>query len=315
MFYGTDPRKGVKREHALQLSSVSKVNNLLKSVIMQAPLRAFGSDGQELAEQPNWIVRTDSIETPGGRMAAVLDDGIFYGCSALRVIPDAKGGVLQLQHIPYDNWSIKDNRVLVDDKPVDQSEIILIDWPFDGLLKVASRAIRHGLNLKEARHARGVNPLPLLLFSHVNQDTKGAGLNEEERKALIDGYKRAQAEGGSAVAYMPPGIKAEAFGQGEIDFFEAATNASTVEMGQFTNVRASMLDGTLPDVSSDTYKNAAGERSAFLVFDVPFWTRPIEEALSNDRAYGGACPRGQYVRFDFSTFYNAASPTGLPAED
>ena len=297
---------------ALQVPAVDKMNKLLIATIGPLPLRVLDANGV-LASQPSWTSRTDTGTTPFNLRAAIVSDLLFDGFSVLAVKRGAKGQVLALAHIPKNRLaSDADGNLLVDQKKVDDSEVCIIDAPYEGILTTGSPTIRGARDLELAWHGRGRNPIPLVVISHNNQDTQSGGLEPEEIKQLIDGYSAARRDVNGAISYLPPGLKAEALGTAEADLFEKGRNAATTAIGQHGGVRASMLDGTLADSSSLTYVTKEGERSAFLTFDLPLYTRVIEERLSQD----DIVPAGQRVRFDLTDLLsNPQAATGPVVED
>jgi hypothetical protein len=300
------------RMAALQVPSVAKTRNVLISTIGPLPLRVLNSGGL-LPAQPSWTSRTDTAKTPYQRTAEVVTDLFFDGWSALAVKRGSKGQALQLAHIPKDRLgSDSKGKLTVDGQPVPEEQVCVIESPYEGILNIGSPTIRGARDLELAWHGRSRNPIPLVVISHNNQDTQSGGLEPHEIQSMKEGYSASRRDVNGALAYLPPGLKAEALGTAEADLFEKGRNAATTAIGQLANVRASMIDGTLADSSSLTYMTKEGERSAFLTFDLPFYTRVIEERLSLD----DIVPAGQYVRFDMTELLtNPPAATGSPSED
>lgn len=292
------------RAEALMIPAVSKVRNLLVSTIAPLPLVAIRSDGTP-ADQPNWLYRTDSIDTPYDRMAMTVDDILFYGCSLWLVDRGSEGQILRAAWCPFDRWHVSaEGAVFVDDEPLNVNEFILINAPYDGLLAIGTPTLRGAWNIERAWEQRARNPIPLTTLRNTTDDE----LEQEEVDALLTGFRRARKDPEGATAYVPSGIELQAFGESTTDLFVEGRNAAITSIGQLTNVRAAMLDGTLQEASL-TYVTKEGERSLFLALDVPFYTNPIEHRLSLD----DAVPRGTRVRFDMSELLTATpTPTGNP---
>jgi hypothetical protein len=301
----------LSRMEALQIPAVAKARNLLVSSIAPRPLIVRNAEGP-ITSQPTWAYRTDaqnSAETPFMRMAGIVDDGLFYGHSLLAIQRGAAGQVLRIARVPMDRWKISQGRILVDEQPVDSSEVAYIAFAHEGLLNIGGPTLRGARDLQKAWLERAKSPVP----QTVLKDTRDINLTDAEITAMKSGYATQRASDGSSVAYVPKDIDVQ-FGQstGAAELFEGAQNASVTYIGQLANIRASMLDGTLADSSSLTYTTQAGERSAFFALDVPFWARAIEDRLSQD----DIVPAGQSVAFDFSDLFAANAPAeGAPRED
>lgn len=300
----------LSREAALQVPAVAKVRNVLTTTIAPLPLRVLNKDGI-LAEQPSWAYRTDGDETPFNRMFNIVQDLLFDGLSILAVQRGTAGQVLAMAHVSRGRVSTDGNgALLIDGQHVDESAVVFIKAPYNGILRDGSATIAGARDLELAWQGRSRNPIPLV---HIQRDDTGEGpLTNEERKALIDGYRAARQDVDGAILFTEGGYTVTALGTAEADLFESGRNAATTSIGQISNVRASMLDGTLADSSSLTYVTSEGERSAFLVFDIPFYTSVIEQRLSQD----DVVPAGQRVRFDMTALQTVNPPaTGAPLED
>ncbi|PPI00624.1 hypothetical protein C5C56_06180 [Rathayibacter sp. AY1D1] len=299
----------LSRAAALQVPAVSKVRNVLTSTIAPLPLRVLNKDGI-LPEQPSWAYRTDGAETPFNRMFHIVEDLIFDGLSILAVERGTAGQVLRMAHVDRGRVG-QDGKgnLLIDGSPVDEDAVIFINAPYNGILKDGSSTIAGARDLELAWQGRSRNPIPLV---HIQRDDTEAEITPAERKALIDGYRAARRDVDGAILFTEGGYTVTALGTAEANLFESGRNAATTSIGQLANVRASMLDGTLADSSSLTYMTSEGERSAFLVFDIPFYTTVIEQRLSQD----DVVPAGQRVRFDMTGLQTVNPPaTGAPLED
>lgn len=301
----------LSRMDALQVPAVAKVRNLLVSTIAPLPLVARTAAGP-LASQPTWLYRTDGqnpAETPFNRMAGIIDDLLFYGNSMLACERGAAGQVLRVARIPYDRWSIAANGSLqVDNQNVDSDQVIFINAPYEGLLAIGSPTLRGARDLELAWSDRAKYPLPLTKVKATDDIER----SDAEIAAILDYYRLSRRKDGAAVVWEPNNVSVEGLGTTDSELFEKGRNAAVTSIGQLTNIRASMLDGTLSDSSSLTYTTAQGERSAYLTFDVPFWTRPIEDRLSQDDVIAA----GSSIAFDFTELLAPVpAPSGAPRED
>lgn len=298
------------RSVAITVPSVSRARNLLVGAIMQYPLVALDETGA-LPDQPTWLYRTNGDVPPQERIAWTVDDLIFYGTSLWLTDRGASGQVLDASWLPQSHWRVtRDGDIEVRDaddrwRILDDPDYILFNSPFEGLLNIAGRTLRGAISTEEAWTGRMRNPIPLIELSMTEE------LDEEEIRSLIQAWSDARTGVNGAVSYTPPGMEVKDHGSLQADLYTEGRNAIRTDVGNFLNVPTSMMDGSLAEASL-TYQTTEGIRNRFQVESVPFWTMPIEAALSQDKVV----PRGQRVRFDKSQDYSPVpTPTGAPVED
>lgn len=297
------------RAQAITIPAVAKVRNLLVSTIAKFPLVALDKD-TELTTQPTFLYRSDTAVSPYERMAWTVDDLLFYGYSLWVVKRGAgdspKGGpIIDAQWVPMDKWTITSGYILIDEEPVDEAEVILFNSPFEGLLTVGSRTLKGARDQEASWTGRARNPIPVIELHQLDDE-----LTPAEVKDFVDEWAKARKSENGAIGYTPPSIEIRTHGEVKADLMVEGRNAVRTDIGSFTNIRASMLDGTI-GIDSLTYTTKDGERNLFYEFDLPFWTDPIEQRLSLD----DVVPRGQRVRFNKYDAFNLPINTGVPEED
>ena len=311
----------LSRDEAMTVPAVSKARNLLVSSIAPLPLVAMKpeprtGDGRlvsrPVSEQPSFLYRTDSAVTLYERMAWTVDDLIFYGCSLWTVTRGERTGdgrrpILDAEWVPQSDWSINDETGALEilDRPVRTEDVILFNHPFEGLLKLGRRTIRGAVDIESAWTERAKSPVPIIELKVLDDQ-----LTQEEVQEYVDQWAAARRKPGGAVGATPPSIEIKTHGELPTDLFGEGRNAVRTDIGSFTNVRASMLDGTT-GIDSLTYTTKDGERNAFYDIDLPFWTDYIEARLSMD----DVVPRGTSVAFDKGAQQTTPPPTGTPRED
>lgn len=300
------------RSVAISVPSVSRGRNLLVGAIEQYPLVALDRDGL-LATQPTWLYRTDGDVTPQERIAWTVDDLIFHGVSLWLVTRGSFGQILTAEWCPRDDWRIYDGELMVRTPgtvewwEVSEREYILINSPFEGLLNIAARTIRGAISTEEAWVGRMRNPIPLIELK-VTDDSE---LDEDEIKDQVITWAQARTGVNGAVSWTPPGIEVRTHGEVKADLYTEGRNAIRTDIGNYLNIPTSMMDGSLAEASL-TYQTTEGVRNRFQAESIPFWTQPIEAALSMDNVV----PRGTRIRFDRSADYAPIPPsTGIPVED
>lgn len=283
----------VTREQAMRIPSVAKARGLIVG-LSRFPLVAYNDDN-ELSRQPPWLSRTDTGQAPQWRMAWTIDDLYFYGRSLWAISRgsrrgNAPGPIRDALRVPFDDWEINDNlEILVGDRdePVGADEVIYFDGPQDALLDIARDDIRAARDMSRAWGKRVKSPVPLVGL----HDTLDVDIKDSERVALIAEWEKARYEGGTA--YIPQRFNVETYGDAPTDLFVAGRNASRIDFANYTNLPASMLDGS-PSTSSLTYTTREGNRVEYVDISLAYWSAPIAARLSMD----DVTPRGTRIDFD-----------------
>lgn len=300
----------VSRDLAMTVPAVSKARNLLVATIAPLPLVAMTKDKRS-PEQPAFLTRTGTGVTVYERMAWTVDDLLFYGCSLWAVkrgdrSNDARRPILSAEWVPQSEWCIdEDGTILVYDEPARPDDYIIFNSPFEGLLKLGARTIRGAVDLETAWTARAASPVPIIELKLIDDQ-----LTQTEVDEYVDKWAKARKNPNGAIGATPPSIELKTHGELPVNLYGEGRNAVRTDIGSFTNIRASMLDGTI-GVDSLTYTTKDGERNQFYEIDLPFWTDYIESRLSED----DVLPAGQRMAYDKSAQTNQPIPTGTPRED
>lgn len=308
--FGTDIDRPLTRGDAISIPAVSKARNLLVSTIAKWPLVAMKGDAELPADdQPTFLYRTNSTVSPHERMVWTIDCGIFHGVALWEVTRgEAKDGrrpILDAAYVPKSEWKIEDGQILLRDQPADADDVLLFNFPSEGLLNIAKRTLRGALDQEAAWVGRARNPIPLIEL-HQTDDT----LSDEEVKPFVSAWSTARRSPDGAIGYTPQGLEVIVHGDVPTDLMIEGRNAVRTDVGSFVNVRVAMLDGTI-GVDSLTYTTKDGERNSFYEFDVPFWSDAIEQRLSLD----DVVPRGTRVRFVKYGTAQTPAETGPNVED
>lgn len=300
------------RDVALTVPAVSKARNLLISSLAALPLVALEQNSDtHVGQQPAFLSRSDTGVNPHDRMSWTLDDLMFYGCSLWVAVRGERsnGGrrpILDAERVPMGDWAVTDEgEITVYDQPIDAENVIVFNMPFDGLLQVGKRTILGAIGTEDAWTSRARNPIPAIDLHQIDDS-----MTDEEVKSYVDAWAQARNNPNGAIGSTPSSIEIRTYGQLSTDLFLEGRNAVRTDIGSFTNIRASMLDGTT-GVDSLTYTTKDGERNLFVEIDLPFWTDPIEARLSLD----DVVPNGQRIRFNRAAFTAPPTPTGTPTED
>jgi hypothetical protein len=260
-------------------------------------------------EQPGFLYSTPGILGPWQRMLRTLDDHIFYPYSLWLTARGAEAGgrkpILSAVHCPYESWRINEAGLIEVQNAdggwdvADEDEVILIPGPSEGLLAYATKTLLGSRALDQAWTDRARTPAPLTEI-HLTDDTQ---LDDEETIATRDAWVEARRQGNSVVV-TPSNIEIKDHGAGETSLYVEGRNAGRLDIAAFFNLPGSVLDASTATASL-TYVTQEGNRSSLDDMSLPYWYRPIEARLSQD----DIVPRGQSVRFDFSSRATAAIAT------
>jgi hypothetical protein len=303
------------RADAITIPAVSKLRNLLVSTVAKFPLVAMR--GEEIVDpQPTFLYRTNDAVSPYTRMVWTIDDAIFYGVSlwiterAGDAGDDGRRQITDAARCPREWWMIEDGKIKArpdgqgDYRVMQADEVILIDFPSEGLLNIGRRTLNGARGIEESWVGRARNPIPMIDLHR----TEDAELDDTEAADMVQKWATARTSPNGAIGSTPPGVVPQVYGEVKVELFAEGRNAIRTDVGSFGNVRPAMLDGT-SGIDSLTYTTKDGERNAFFEFDLPFWTDAFEARMSQD----DVVPRGQRVRFQ--KYQEYPLPTGPNVED
>lgn len=313
--FGTDVRLPVTRAEALRVPAIARGRAILQSLISPRPLVALNAAGK-LPDQPAWLYRSSSGISPQLRLSMILDDMLFDEASLLvceRGAQPSNGGlapILDAVHCPRERWDVDpaDGTLLVDDQPVPPGSVIWIPGPSSGLLREAADVIRASHDMTRAWTQRVRTPVPSLILKELEQN----GMTDSEVDDMLGKVANARRSPDGAVMFIPAGVDAVPVPvTDDAALFENGRNALRIDIANFMNFPAGVLDGA-PNASTLTYDTRAGMRNALQDYTLPYYTNPIEAALSQD----DVTPRGTRIRIDFTDFDALTNaPTGAIVED
>ncbi|GAB3608585.1 hypothetical protein GCM10027414_07100 [Humibacter ginsengiterrae] len=289
---GATPVQPMTRMEAMTIPAVAKARNLILGTVPTWTLEEVDADGNVVDPAAAWMADKSGDISPFQRMAWTYDDLIFYGMALWEVTRDSFGGILTASYRPFGirdrGWVIEDGQLLINGQPRRPEQYVLFNPPYDGLLNIAERTLRGAIDTERAWTARMKSPIPLLEIN-VGAD---ANLTTDEMTAMVQDFASRHAAGTLSVAATPQGVTLIDHGQTATDLYIEGRNAVRVDVGAFTNMRATLLDATLNERSLQ-YSTKEGEREQFYELDVNFWTAPLEARLSQD----DVTPEGRTVRF------------------
>ncbi len=298
----------VVRATAMQIPAVARARSILVGVIAGLPLRNYdGTTGAEV-DLP-WFYRTSQPVPPWHRMAWTIDDLLFHGASLWAVARDSAGQITDATRVPYENWQVDQNSgaIMVNQQPVDSSEVIYIPGPFEGILAAGQPTLNGARAIDRAWVGRVQNPIPLIELHQITDDE----LTPDEQTAVVDAWAAARVSPTGAVGFTDNRLEIRVHGTAVTDLFIEGRNATVLDIGRLTTIPSSLLDGSM-STASLTYSTSEGKRSELLDFSINYWTAPIEARLSMD----DVTPAGTRVRFDKAELILVPNPaTAAPTKD
>ncbi|NNC10346.1 hypothetical protein HII28_00405 [Planctomonas sp. JC2975] len=291
----------VTRPEALTIPAVAAAHSTLISAFGNLELVAK-KNGADLGKQPTWLTQTGKNVQPWYlRNSRTIADFMFLGFSLWKRVNGADGFPLTAHHIPYGKWTWDDRgAILIDEQPVQDTDVILFESMVPGLLNTGTRTLRQALEFEHTIAERARVSVPLTKL--VNKgDTEP---DDTEKLDLLTGYKKArESRDGSTVAYVPNGFDLVTEGEPAGQWLLDARNAVAADIAKHTGIPASRL-GSTSAIDSLTYTTELGAFTDLMTQTAHFYLDPIEARLS----LGDVTPNGQTVEFDTTPLDKALQP-------
>lgn len=276
------PLGPVTTREALAVPGVSRAIQLYSSVAATFPLVAATG-----TTTPGWLTSTTGALTPGHRTASTVQDLILHGAALWAADGDTYA------HVPRHLWSIDHEGYVIDADGVRQLDVIYFPSLMpEGFLDFGADGIRHYHGIMRGILERSNNPTPITEL----KVTDPAEADLDELKAAQDAYAAARRAKNGSVTITPAGVNLilHNVGSDAAAMLTEARNAVRLDMANFLNINAAMLDGN--SGTSDTYSNTLQNANEFLTLSLSTWLTPIEDRLSQPDL--GVGP----VHFDTSRF-------------
>lgn len=316
----TLPDGAVSVGQALAVPPVARAVALYSTVVATFPLVAT------TGSTPAWCEKTLGAVTPGHRWAAVVQDLLFTGASVLWKddIDADRRPVNGLSRIPRDRWSLDpDGYVQIDGQRQDSNHLVYVPSLLpQGFLDYGKSSVNHYHQLQNGIMNRASNPVPLLDL-HINDSTfqPEEGYTDEsgvkiegEMEEIARKWGDARQSRNGAVAVSPHWLEVKPLGEGKMDMLVEARNAVRLDVANFLNINAAMLDGN--NGTSDTYSNTLQNANEFLTLSLRMFLEPIEQRLSQDDVTApGVTVRFDTSKFDFADGKGNTGTAVAPAEN
>lgn len=289
--FGEDVELPLTRAEALTVPACAAAQQTLVASFGNLGLVADRT-GSPLPSQPRWLTNTGKPDQPAYlRNSRTIVDFLFLGFSLWGRANGADGFPTSAWHVPFGRWTFDDNGViLIDEEPVDETEVIFIESMVPGLLNVAARTLRTAVEIEKTISERAKVSVPTTLVKNTT-DTE---LTQVEITDLLTQYQTARASrDGSTAAYVPSGIDLEILTDPKEQWLLEARNAVVTDVAKHTGIPSSQLEGT-SSIDSLTYATEQGQNARLLQQTARLYLDPIEARLS----MADVTPNGQTVRFE-----------------
>jgi hypothetical protein len=295
---------------ALAVPPVARAIALFSTVIASFDLAAAQGP------TPTWCQQSAGAVTPGHRAASMLQDIAFTNATLLwkdDVDADFRP-VSGLSHVPRHRWGLDSaGYVEIDGVRQDSRHLVYISGLMpQGFLEYGRSSVNHYHQLQDAILNRASMPVPLLDL-HIN-DAQFVPA-EGELEEIVANWGTARRSTNGAVAVTPHWLDVKALGDGKMDVLVEARNAVRLDVANYLNINAAMLDGN--NGTSDTYSNTLQNQNELLTLSMRMFLEPIERRLSQD----DVTEPGVKIKFDTSSFDttdakgNAGTAVAAPIEE
>lgn len=296
------------RDVLMSIPALARQRHLLCGTGAKCPLVAMTGDARS-AVQPRWMTRTDGKVHPYHRMLWTIDDLLFDGWSLWSVTRAADDSLETADRVNPARWTIDDylGELLVDGEPVDESRVILIPGPHEGIASFGADALRRTLDNLEAAATAARNPSAYLELHY----TGDADLTDEEIDAHVARWAAARKGVNGGVAWTNKLIELKEHGTHESHLLIEGRNADAVDVSRLVSSPAAMADATNAGASL-TYETTDGRNGQFLDYGASFYMDAIAARLSMD----DCVPAGERTAFDVTQLRQLGAPTtGAPTSD
>ncbi|APX03376.1 hypothetical protein BWQ92_18095 [Arthrobacter sp. QXT-31] len=273
----------------MAIPAVSAAIGIYSGITSRFPLSA--------TEGADWLSNTQpGAVTPQLRIAATVQDLIFFNAAVWFVSRDSEGNVADAIRVHPNRWSIDaEGSVLIDGKPFDQKNLIYIaGLKPQGFLAAGRYTIRHAAALEQTILNRSLTPSPITVIKelHPNEAT-----DEEVTKAQED-FANSRRNPNGGVVIVPYGLEVAPYGGADENnqLLISARMACRTDLANHLNISSAMVDGLTGN--SDQYTNALQSKSELLELSLKLFTQPIADRLSQD----DVTPPGVKVNFDYSEY-------------
>lgn len=313
-----DTSKTMTVETALRIGPVKRSYELVCGVLARMPWRLYDENG-EVAEQPRWLVTSDTGIAPRNLRYGVYGDLFLHGWAVIGFKLGADGQPIDALHIPRGWWSVnqQNGQIDVDQAvaPAYRQRVIAIPLGYNsnGLMVDGIDALRDARAIGFAYRDRIENPIALTMLTVAAEQWNQ--WSKEEREEFRQYFMKARSSAGGATGMKPSWVDVDTSGQLPTDLFESGRNANRLDIANHAGIPAALLEGSKQSGGGDIhYSTEAGgaQRNELWDFGLSKFADAVEARLSLD----DVCAPGQSIKVDASAYLVTPNPTTpTPSED
>ncbi len=292
----------LSRSNVMAIPAVARQRHLMCGVAARCPLRLVNPDGTPAAEQPGWLTSGSGLLSAYHRMLWTIDDLVFGPFSVWSVERDGSDVIQTAERVPTDRWETDEvDRLLVDGELVDDSDVIVIPGPHEGILNFGGPALRRTIDNLDAAATAARNPNAYLELHYTGDEP----LTTEQKTELVSDWAAARRGVNGGVAFTGKNLELKEHGTHEAHLLIEGRNADAVDVSRLVSSPAAMADATSSGASL-TYETTTGRNAQFLDYGALLYMDSVAARLSMDDVAGP----GQFVAFDTSRL-TVLTPTPL----
>lgn len=306
-----DTAKTLTDATALRIGPVKRSYEIVCGVLARMPWRLYDGDS-EVAEQPQWLVNSQSGIAPRSLRYGVVGDLFMHGWAVIGFQLGEDRKPIDALHIPRGWWTFNQQtgEIVVDQAVKPQYRQLVVAIPLgygsNGLMTDGIEALKDARAINFAYRDRIDNPIAQTILT-VQAD-EWRGWTKEEREEFRQLWIKGRASANGATAMKPDFVSVDVSGALPTDLFESGRNANRLDIANHAGVPAALLEGAKQGGGGDIhYSTEAGgaQRNELWDFGLAKFADAIEARLSLD----DICAPGLSIRIDRSDYLTAPNPT------
>lgn len=291
------------REAAMAVPAVARQRHLVCGVAARCPLVLVGPDDQPLPNQPRWLSQGVPPMSSFQRTLWTVDDLVFGPYAVWWTVRDGARNIQDAERVPTDEWEVDDDGLLlVNGRPADDQDVLVIPGPHEGILNFGAPALRRTVDNLDSAARAARNPAAYLELHYTGTEP----LTTEQKEQLLDDWAAARRGDRGGVAFTGPNLEVKEHGTHEAALLIDGRNADAVDVSRLISSPAAMADATSAGASL-TYETTEGRGLQFLDYGASLYMDAVTARLSMD----DATPAGTRVAFDVT---QAARFQALPGQ-
>lgn len=306
-----DTSKTLTDATALRIGPVKRSYEIVCGVLARMPWKQYDRNG-ETAEQPEWLVNSQSGISPRSLRYGVVGDLFMHGWAVIGFQLAEDGYPVDAIHVPRGWWTM-DTRTgaITVDAAVDaryRQRVVAIPLGYgsNGIMVDGAEVLRDARSINSAYRDRIDNPIAQTILSVESEQWRQ--WSKEEREEFRRLWMKNRSAAGGATAVKPDFVSVDTSGQLPTDLFESGRNANRLDIANHAGIPAALLEGSKQSGGGDIhYSTEAGgaQRNELWDFGLAKFADAIEARLSLD----DVCRPGLSLRVHVGDYLTTPNPT------